>query len=570
MGKMLQGYSKKRATIESLESRTLLSATLDLGFAKSGVLAGYGPAISVQSDGKIVAHHGSTLVRLNPDGSTDNSFNAATFKAPGYALTQSSGKKIVATFDKNQQITAISRYNANGTLDTTFGVNGRFTAFLTHPTRSDGGDVGDGAPTASQYLFRPLDIALQGDNIIVAGEANPASPADSGNYAGVGVERVTANGKIDTAFGLDLAEATRVIEGPPITDGVFVGNDHRIYIKAIEDTDADILGFDAQGHLLDDLRVQNFGSIESAVVGPDGQINVLTQFQSGGDSQAPQQSAYKRYNPDLSPDTTLNGTGSYNIQVGTSGQDIVPAGLLVGADSAAIVSISAGPNQTATPYLLRFLPYRNPNGGDISGFFYNDANSNGRKDAGEAALRYWQVYADKNNNGIFDNGEPTAYTDYNGYYKLKGLPAGSYIIREVRQDSWRRTSPAGDWPAGFYSIHVASGQLYGNNNFGNTTLALVSGTVFLDKNANGKQDTGEAGLGGWTIYDDANNNGKLDAGERSTLTNSSGVYSLALPAGTQTVRIVQKSGYKLTSPTGGFYPITLSFGATISGKSFGE
>ena len=61
----------------------------------------------------------------------------------------------------------------------------------------------------------------------------------------------------------------------------------------------------------------------------------------------------------------------------------------------------------------------------------------------DAPLRYWQVYADANNNGIFDVGEPTTYTDYNGYYKLKGLSAGHYIIREVRQDGWRRTSPAG-------------------------------------------------------------------------------------------------------------------------------
>jgi uncharacterized delta-60 repeat protein len=566
---MLETSSSKRATIESLENRTLLSAALDPGFAKSGILADYGPAVTVQNDGKIVAHHGSALVRLNPDGTTDKSFNPATFKAPSNALTQSTGKKIVVTLDKNHQITAISRYNTNGTLDTTFGVNGHFTAFLTHPTRTDSGEFGGSGPAASQYVFRPLYVALQGDNIIVAGEANP-SGSDSANYAGVGVERVTANGKIDAAFGLDLAEPAPIVQGPPITTGVFVGNDQRIYIKAIEDTDADILGFDATGHLFDDLRVQNFGSIQSAVVGADGKINVLSQFQAGGNFQAPQQTVYSRYNPDLTPDTTLNGTGSYNIHVGAAGQDVTPTGLLVGADSAAIVSIDAGADQSATPYLLRFLPYRNPNGGDISGFFYNDANSNGHKDAAEAPLRYWQVYADKNNNGIFDKGEPTAYTDYNGYYKLKGLTAGNYIIREVRQDGWRRTSPAGDWPGGYYPVRVAAGRLYTGNDFGNTTLALVSGTVFLDKNANGKQDTGEGGLGGWTVYDDANNNGKLDSGERSAATNSSGVSSLALPAGTQSVRIVQKTGYRQTSPAGGFYRLTLSSGAMVSGKSFGE
>src|SRR5689334_6408548 len=123
--------------VESLESRTLLSAAaLDPGFGNSGQLAGYGLVIDVQDDGKIIADHGSTVARLNPDGTVDHTFNPATYKAPGAAPQQSTGKRIVIARSSGT-ITKISRYNANGTLDSTFGVNGSVnaSALIQKPTR---------------------------------------------------------------------------------------------------------------------------------------------------------------------------------------------------------------------------------------------------------------------------------------------------------------------------------------------------------------------------------------------------------------------------------------------------
>src|SRR3954453_12544953 len=41
-------------------------------------------------------------------------------------------------------------------------------------------------------------------------------------------------------------------------------------------------------------------------------------------------------------------------------------------------------------------------------------------------------------------------------------------------------------------------------------LATVSGTVFDDQDADGRQDFLERGLAGWTVFVDGNNNGALD------------------------------------------------------------
>src|SRR5205807_2216479 len=53
----------------------------------------------------------------------------------------------------------------------------------------------------------------------------------------------------------------------------------------------------------------------------------------------------------------------------------------------------------------------------------------------------------------------------------------------------------------------------------------ITGVKFEDQNANGVQDAGEAGLGGFTIYIDRNNNGVLDVGEPRTVTAADGSYT---------------------------------------------
>ena len=59
------------------------------------------------------------------------------------------------------------------------------------------------------------------------------------------------------------------------------------------------------------------------------------------------------------------------------------------------------------------------------------------------------------------------------------------------------------------------------NNFGN-----VNGQLWNDRNINGLVDLGEQVLSGWTVFLDKNRNGRLDSGEDSVITTSSGWYLL--------------------------------------------
>lgn len=102
-------------------------------------------------------------------------------------------------------------------------------------------------------------------------------------------------------------------------------------------------------------------------------------------------------------------------------------------------------------------------GATKSGYKFNDLNGNGAWDVGEPGLADWTIYIDLNGNGVLDAGEPTALTDENGHYQFDGLPAGTYVFREVLQDGWTCTFPD---PC-YYEETLAEGQVSMHNDFGN-------------------------------------------------------------------------------------------------------
>ena len=123
--------------------------TLDATFGTGGKVTtaigsgGWAQALGIQSDDKIVAAGYSvnagindfTLVRYNPNGSLDHNFGTGGIVTTAIgshydsasALVIQSGGKIVAaggTFNGSIYNFALVRYNANGSLDTTFGKGG--------------------------------------------------------------------------------------------------------------------------------------------------------------------------------------------------------------------------------------------------------------------------------------------------------------------------------------------------------------------------------------------------------------------------------------------------------------
>src|SRR6266540_4059662 len=159
----------------------------------------YAAAVAIQPNGKIVAggdaQIGTTaafgLARYNANGSIDTSFGsgglvATTFgtgntRVNGIAL-QPDGKIVTAGFDKNatEFEFALARYNADGSLDTSFGSGGRVTTAI-----SDRYDLA-------------FAMTLQPDGkIVVVGETR-GSTATKYDAA---VVRYTPAGALDTTFG---------------------------------------------------------------------------------------------------------------------------------------------------------------------------------------------------------------------------------------------------------------------------------------------------------------------------------------------------------------------------------
>src|SRR6266540_3496 len=183
------------------------NGSLDSSFGTGGkVTTGFGGSqgawingIALQKDGKIVAagqgRSGTTaafgLARYNANGSLDTSFGsgglvATTFgtgntRVNGIAL-QPDGKIVTAGFDKNatEFEFALARYNADGSLDTSFGTGGKVTT-----------DFGSGIDVA-------WAVAVQPDGkIVVVGETR-GSTATKYDAA---VVRYTPAGALDTTFG---------------------------------------------------------------------------------------------------------------------------------------------------------------------------------------------------------------------------------------------------------------------------------------------------------------------------------------------------------------------------------
>jgi uncharacterized delta-60 repeat protein len=151
--------------------------------------------IAVQPDGKIVAvgyattgtATGFAVARLRPDGTLDSAFGTGGVTRTPIGLggvaeavaLQPDGKVVVAGASypaSGFSRVAVARYDANGSLDPSFGSGGVVTT-----------------PAVGPYDAQARALALQRDGkIVVAGY-------DSGR--GLALDRYTASGELDSAFG---------------------------------------------------------------------------------------------------------------------------------------------------------------------------------------------------------------------------------------------------------------------------------------------------------------------------------------------------------------------------------
>lgn len=180
-------------------ARLFSDGSLDSSFGTNGVQTYYGPTGSFYPTAMIQDTLGRTvisgttsnnmvLLRLLPDGSPDSSFNSDGFTIPlsigvstlSYGLTIDQYSNIVvAGSDQGGSNYAITRFDTNGNLDSTFGSNG----FALYPLTGFG----------SLH-----DCKVQNDGKIIACGSFDATGI--GNNHDFIIVRANANGSVDSSF----------------------------------------------------------------------------------------------------------------------------------------------------------------------------------------------------------------------------------------------------------------------------------------------------------------------------------------------------------------------------------
>jgi uncharacterized delta-60 repeat protein len=217
--------------------------SLDTSFGVGGtVVDGFGginsrvSGMALQSGGKIIVagNTGSqfVIVKYNPDGSLDASFGAGgkaftglDIQAGAFAV-QSDGKMAAAglAFNLTTFDFAVARFNADGSLDTSFGgVGVVFTDFL-------------------GSFDQAADIAFQPDGKIIAGGI--ALNDDSSPTFDFALARYNIDGSLDSTFGSDGKITTDFFTRRDQLSAIAIQPDGKIVAAGLTQTTSEIFSLD--------------------------------------------------------------------------------------------------------------------------------------------------------------------------------------------------------------------------------------------------------------------------------------------------------------------------------------
>ena len=331
---VVAGYSVIGGNADFALARYNTNGSLDTSFDTDGKLTtdfgGGGDVASsmvLQSDGKIVVagysaigvNYDFALARYNTDGSLDTSFGTegkvttdfgASDDLASSMILQSDGKIVVAGYafiEANANFVAnfaLARYNNNGSLDTSFGTEGKVTTA-----------IGGGGDLASSMV-------LQSDGKIVVAGYSVIGAITSTHFA---LARYNTDGSLDTSFGTEGKLTTDFGASDDPAYSVILQSDGKIVVAgySVIGGNADFAlaryntngsldtSFDTDGKLTTAIGASGDGA-SSMILQSDGKIVVAGYSAIGGNYDF----ALARYNTDGSLDTSFDTDGKVTTAIG--------------------------------------------------------------------------------------------------------------------------------------------------------------------------------------------------------------------------------------------------------------
>ena len=368
-GKIVAVGQSRTTTTDFALVRHDADGSLDATFGTGGIVTtpvGAGDEIArgllVQPDGKIVAvgysnngaNNDFALVRYEADGSLD-----ATFGTGGIVTTpigtagdnalhvarQSDGKLVVAGYAAMPGTgidPVIARYEENGTLDGTFGTGGIVTV-----------PVGAGTDTLAK-------VAIQPDGKIVAvGYVSAAGVFDFLTM------RLDADGSLDETFDGDGIAITAVDTTYAVATSLLIDPDDRITVvgytrNADLDMDVAVVRYDADGSL--DASFDGDGKVQIAI-GPDadngrsiaraadGKLVIVGNLDADATPTTANDIFVLKLDPDGSLDASFGTAGIKTLDLGASD---VTMGVALQDDGKIVAAGYTGPVATPDFLVLRF------------------------------------------------------------------------------------------------------------------------------------------------------------------------------------------------------------------------
>ncbi len=318
---------KKLLLLSTVLFLTLVSqeGSLDPTFGSDGIVNTPIPdstfsnafAVALQTDDKIVAAGSATiggvsqvtLTRYNTDGSLDTTFDSdgivitlipgSTFSNALALVIQTDGKIVVTgeTIIGGVFQFALVRYNTDGSLDTSFDSDGIVTTIIPGSTFS-----------------RPFALALQTDGKIIA-----AGAATIGGLTQFALARYNTDGSLDTSFDSDGAITTPIpassfssalgigiqTNGKIVAAGQTISGTNQFALTRYNTDGSLDTSFDSDGIVVTSVPGSTSSRALTMTIQTDGKIVAAGEAIIGGITQF----ALIRYNTDGTPDTTFDSNG---------------------------------------------------------------------------------------------------------------------------------------------------------------------------------------------------------------------------------------------------------------------